>query len=151
MAAPVIREHPDVERGLLLGLTMGIVVALVGALLRSILDITAGLIALAILGGWAVGAAVRRGAWAGLPHRPSASPGLLGLLLGALTWVGALVLAWVVAMAILPGSERSLLERLAATPFPDWLGPQVGLADLLCLALAALLGWVGARSSATTT
>jgi len=56
-----------------------------------------------------------------------------------------------VAMAILPGSERSLLERLSATPFIDWLSPQLGLADLMGLVLAALLGWFGARSAASVT
>jgi TRAP-type C4-dicarboxylate transport system permease small subunit len=83
-------------------------------------------------------------------HRPSAMPEVTGLLLAAATWVAALLMAWLVAMAILPGSERSFAERLDATPFLDWVGPQLGLVDLLCLALASLLGWVGARSAAST-
>jgi hypothetical protein len=136
-------------RAVAFGMGTGLLVALVAALLRSILDITTGLIALAIGGGWVVGASVRRGAWAGLAHRPSSAPELVGLCLGAATWVAALVLAWVVAMAILPGSERSLVDRLAVTPFLDWLSPQVGLADPLGLVLSALLGWFGARSAAT--
>lgn len=134
-----------------MGAATGAAVALVAALLRSILDVTAGLVALAAVGGWAVGGAVRRGAWAGMPHRASRAPELLGLALGALAWAGALVLAWVVAMAILPGSERSLEERLAGTPFLDWLGPQLGLAELLGLVVAAVLGWFGARSVSATT
>lgn len=145
--APVIRERPDRARALILGVLVGIVVAIAAALLRSILDLTAGLLALAVAGGWAVGAAVRRGAWAGLPHRASAVPEVLGWLLGALTWVAALVLSWLVAMAILPASDRTYLERLAGTPFLDWLAPQLGLADVLGLVLAALLGWIGARSA----
>jgi hypothetical protein len=146
--AQVIRERPDTARALVLGATVGILVAVAGGLFRSILDLTGGLVALAVAGGWGVGAAVRRGAWAGLPHRRSAVPGSLGLMLGALTWVAALVVAWIVAMAILPGSERTLLERLAATPFLDWLAPQLGLADVLGLVLAASFGWFGARSAA---
>jgi hypothetical protein len=130
-----------------LGVGVGSGVAILAALLRSVLDLTTGLIALALVGGWAVGAAVRRGAWAGMRHRRSSAPEMLGLILGALTWVAALVLAWVVAMAILPGSERTLLERLAATPLLDWLAPQAGLADLVCLGAAAILGWYGARSA----
>jgi hypothetical protein len=133
-----------------MALGVGLVVAVVAALLRSILDVTVGLLALAMVGGWVVGAAVRRGAWGGEPHRASSAPELLGLALGALTWVVALVLAWVVALAILPGSERSLPERLSATPLLDWLTPQVPLVDLACLLLAAVLGWAGARSRATT-
>jgi hypothetical protein len=136
-------------RAAILGVLVGVVVAILGGLLRSILDLTAGLLALAVAGGWAVGAAVRRGAWGGLPHRASAAPELLGMLLGALAWVAALVFAWVVAMAILPASERSLLDRLAGTPFLDWLSPQLGFADVLGLVVAALLGWFGARSAAT--
>jgi hypothetical protein len=148
---PVIRDRPDLVRALLLGLLAGILVALAAALLRSILDMTAGLVALAVAGGWVVGAAVRRGAWAGLPHRASAAPELLGMLLGALTWVIALVLAWVVAMAILPASERTLLDRLAGIPFLDWLSPQLGLGEVAGLVLAAILGWFGARSRAIAT
>lgn len=145
----VVRERPDLGRATLLGASVGIMVALAAALLRSVLDVTVGLLAVAVVGGWIVGAAVRRGAWAGMAHRHSGRPEVLGLVLGALTWILALVLAWVVAMVILPGSERSLLERLGATPFLDWLMPQLGVADLLCLTLAALLGWLGARSAAT--
>lgn len=110
---------------------------------------TVGLLVVAAAGGWAVGASVRRGAWAGMRHRPSAAPEVMGLLLGAATWVVALVMGWLVAMAILPASARSFGDRLAGTPFLDWLAPQLGLVDLLCLALAAVLGWMGARSGAT--
>ncbi|MET0771654.1 MAG: hypothetical protein ABWZ82_01100 [Candidatus Limnocylindrales bacterium] len=149
-ATPVIRERPDMVRALILGAFAGILVAIGAGLLRSVLDLTAGLLALAVAGGWVVGAAVRRGAWAGLPHRASAAPEVLGLLLGAATWVAGLVMAWVVAMAILPGSERSLLERLGGTPFLDWLAPQLGLADVLGAVLAAVLGWLGARSAAAS-
>ncbi|MFN8519249.1 MAG: hypothetical protein U0667_07655 [Chloroflexota bacterium] len=144
-----VREHPDLARGLLLGVVVALVVALVAGLLRSILDVTLGLVVVAGAGGWLVGAAVRRGAWSGLAHRPSPTPEVLGLSLGAAAWVAALVSSWLVAMAILPGSARSFPDRLAATPFLDWLGPQVGLLDLLCLVLAAVLGWMGARSAAT--
>lgn len=138
-------------RALLLGIGVGVTVALAAAVLRSVLDVTVGLVAVAAVGGWLVGAAVRRGAWAGMAHRRAALPEVLGLVLGALTWLVALVLAWVVSMVILPGSDRTLLERLMATPFLDWLGPQLGLADLLCLTLAAVFGWLGARSAPTTT
>lgn len=132
-----------------MGIGAALLVAIAGGLLRSVLDVTVGLLALAVAGGWVVGAAVRRGAWGGLAHRASVAPEVLGLVLGAVTWVLVLVVAWVVAMAILPGSERTLLDRLAATPLLDWLAPQLGPADVLSLVLAAGLGWFGARSSAS--
>ena len=129
-----------------MGSAVGLAVAASVAFLRSVLDVTAGLIALAVVGGWAVGAAVRRGAWAGEAHRGSSAPALLGLALGALTWVAAMLLAWVLAMVILPGSERSLVERLTGTPFLDWLAPQLGLSDVAYLVLSTAFGWFGARS-----
>ena len=57
--------------------------------------------------------------------------------------------AWLVAMTILPGSSRTFTERLAATPFLDWLSPQVGIADLLSLLLFVVFGAIGARSAST--
>lgn len=148
-APTLVRERPDLVRALALGLAVGCVVAASVALVRSVLDVTAGLLAIAVVGGWAVGAAVRRGAWDGTPHRGSAASELLGLALGSISWVAGLVLAWVVAMALLPGSERTLPERLTGTPFLDWLAPQAGLLDLVSLVLAAVLGWWGARSPGT--
>jgi hypothetical protein len=144
-----VRERPDLPRALLLGLLASGLVALAAGLLRSILDVSTGLLVLAVAGGWAVGAAVRRGAWGGLAHRASTAPEALGLTLGAVGWVAGFVLAWVVALAILPGSERSLADRLTTTPLLDWLAPQLGLADVLALVLAAVFGWYGARSAAT--
>jgi len=135
-------------RGIGLGLVAVVVVVAVGALLRGILDLSGGVIAVAIAGGWVIGTAVRRGAWAGRPHRASSAPVIWAAILGALCWLVGLVGTWLVAMAILPGSSRTFLERLAATPFLDWLAPQLGLADLLSLLLFVGFGWFGARSAA---
>ncbi len=74
---------------------------------------------------------------------------VIGGALGAVCWLAGLVGAWLVAMAILPGSSRSFPDRLAATPFLDWLGPQLGLADFLALLLLLVFGAIGARSAAT--
>jgi hypothetical protein len=142
-------EHPRMTRGVGLGLVAAVVVAVVCALLRGILDLTTGIIVFAVAGGWAIGAAVRQGAWAGQPHRPSSAPALAGACLGVLCWLAGVAGAWVAAMATLPGSARTLLERLASTPFLDWLAPQIGLADVLSLLLFAGFGWFGARSAAT--
>ena len=136
-------------RAIGLGLAAALGVAAVSALLRGILDLSAGSIAIAVAGGWVIGAAVRQGAWGGQPHRASSAPIIVGACLGALCWLAGLVGAWLVAMAILPGSSRTFPDRLAATPFLDWLSPQIGLADVLSLLLFAAFGAVGARSAAT--
>jgi len=137
------------SRAITWGVFATLVVALLGALLRGILDLSGGIIAVAVGGGWAIGAAVRLGAWGGQLHRASSAPTLTGAILGALCWLASLVGAWVVAMAILPGSSRGFLDRLVATPFLDWMGPQLGLADMLSLLLFAGFAWFGTRSSGT--
>jgi hypothetical protein len=99
--------------------------ALAWALLKGILELSVGLLAVAALGGWAIGAVLRQA-------RRSM---LLAASLGAFAWVAGLILTWLVAMVILPGSSRTLAERLEATPFLDWLTPQFGLLEMVGLVL----------------
>jgi hypothetical protein len=144
-------DRPRIGRGLGYGLAATALVAVVGAVSRGILDLSTGLIALAVGGGWAIGAAVRQGVWGGQPHRPSSAPTLIAAALGALGWLASLVGAWVVSMAILPASSRSLPDRLLATPFVDWLSPQIGLGEYLALLLFIGFAGFGARSAPTRT
>ena len=144
-------ERPRTGRGLGYGLVAVLAIAVVGGLLRGILDLTGGLIAVAIGGGWVIGAAVRQGSWAGQAHRRSSVPTLIAAGLGALGWLATLVGTWVVSMAILPASSRSLPDRLIATPFLDFTGQQFGLADVLALLLFIGFAWFGARSAGTRT
>ena len=144
---PVL-ERPALMRALGLGLVAGLGTAAVTALFLAILSITAGLLAIAILGGWLVGAGVRTGAWSGRPHRPSRSPLALAAALGVVTWLAGLVLAWLVSMAILPDSVKPLLDRLTSTPFLEWVSPQLGALDFLGLALLVVVAWVTAHSGA---
>jgi hypothetical protein len=75
---------------------------------------------------------------------------LLAAALASATWVGAMLLAWLVAMAILPGSERSLAERLSATPFLDWLTPQLGIVEIGALIVATGAAVLASRSGVTS-
>lgn len=129
----------------LAGLGAAVGVAVVLGLLRSTLEV--GMFAVSALGGFLIGWSVRRGAWQLARHRPSSQPELAGAILALIAWLLGLVAAWVVAQAILPASERSLPERLAATPWLDWLLPQLGAADVLSLVLLVALGLAGARST----
>jgi hypothetical protein len=143
-----IAERPDLGRAAAMGALAGLGTAAVTALFLAILSITAGLVAISILGGWLVGAGVRTGAWSGRLHRPSRAPLALAAGLGAATWVAGYVLAWLVSMAILPDSVKPYLDRLASTPFPDWVAPQLGALDFLGLALLVVVAWVTAHSGA---
>lgn len=120
---------------LLEAIIVGLLAAGAWALLRSILELSAGLLAVAAIGGWGVGAVL---------HQVRAGP-LLAAILGATAGVAALVLAWLVAMAILPGSSRTFSERLAMTSFPDWLAPQVGPIEVLSIVIFSAAAAYAAR------
>jgi len=144
---PVV-ERPDLVRALVLGTVAGLGTAAVSAVFHAVLSITAGLVAISVLGGWLIGLGVRTGAWSGRAHRPSGAPLALAAALALATWLVGLVLAWLLSMAILPGSGKPFLDRLAATPFLDWLGPQLGPLDLLRLVLLVSVAWVSAHTTA---
>ncbi len=66
MVDPVpVMEHPRLARAVGSGLAAVLAVAVLCALLRGILDLTVGILAVAVAGGWIVGAAVRPGVWGG--------------------------------------------------------------------------------------
>lgn len=146
-APPPIKERPDLGRATLLGLAGALAYVVPAALLLAVLSITAGLVAVAVLGGWLIGVGVRTGAWRGLAHRPSKAPLALAAVLGAVAWLGGLVLAWLLSQAMLPTSTRPYLDRLAATPFPDWIAPQLAPLDYLVLAMLVIVAWVTAHTT----
>lgn len=113
-------------RATLMACGAGLLAAVGWAILRSVFDVTVGSLVVAGLGGWGIGAALRRTA---------ASP-VVALLVSVGAWLAALLFAWFLAMAVLPASDRSLAERLAATPFTDWLAPQLGIIEIGALVVA---------------
>jgi hypothetical protein len=144
-------EHPRLGDALVFGLGAAAATVIVSALLRDILDVSFGLLVIAGVGGWLVGAGIRWGAWAGRPHRGSAVLGVIGVVFGGLCWLLGLVAAWLLSMAILTGSSRSFTDRLAATPFVDWLSPQLDPLDYVQLLLLVSIAWYVARSGAVRT
>lgn len=114
---------------------MVLLAALAWGLLKGILELGVGLLAVAILAGWVIGALLR-------PIRHGLS---LALALAALAWLGGLLCTWLISMALLPGSSRTFLERLEATPFIDWLSPQFGLVEIVGLLLFTGAAAYGAR------
>jgi hypothetical protein len=135
-------SRPSTTIAVLQALAIGLLAAAGWAFLRGILGITVGSVVVAGLGGWGIGVCLRRA---------RLSPWLAAGL-GAAAWLAGLLLAWLLAMAILPGSSRTLPERLAATPFPEWLAPQLGLVELLTLAVfVAVPFWTVHRAAPETT
>jgi hypothetical protein len=126
------------QRSMLGALALAIGAALLAALawglLRGILELGVGLVAVAALGGWGVGAAIRSA---------NGSQFMAGAVAVA-AWLLGLVATWLVSMAILHGSTRTFLERIEATPFTDWISPQFGV-----LEVAGLIVYVGAAAYAS--
>lgn len=113
---------------------IGLLAAVIWALIKGLLEFP-GVLAVAVVAGWAIGAVL----W-----QVRASPLMAALIAGA-AWLLGLVLAWLVAMAILPGSSRTFLERIEATPFLEWQGPQFGAIEVLGLVLYVGAALYGAR------
>ncbi|CAN5815222.1 hypothetical protein BH24CHL6_BH24CHL6_03290 [soil metagenome] len=107
-----------------------------------------GLVAVAIMLGWLIGAAVRYAAWKGLPHHPTRRLQLLGATLGVATWFGAALVAHLVSRALLPESDLSYAERLADLPFWAFMDQQYeagGIFHAIALAALVIMGWRTAR------
>ena len=119
-----------------MALGVALLAAVAWALLRGILELGPGLLALAALAGWAIGALLYQ----------VRGPVLLAVGIAILAWVAGLVGTWLVSMAILPGSSRSFIERLEATPFLDWMQPQLSLLEIGGLILFVLAAAYGART-----
>jgi hypothetical protein len=105
------------------------------ALPSSLITATLFALALAALAGWGIGKLIGE----------AGGRALLAVGIAALAWALGLVGTWLVSMAILQGSSRTFLERLEATPFLEWLSPQLGLLELAGLLLFVAGAAYGAR------
>jgi hypothetical protein len=113
---------------------VGLLGAAAWAVIRAILEFP-GVLAVAVIAGWAIGAIL----WMVRAHP------MIAAAMAAAAWLLGLVLTWLVAMAILPGSSRTFPERVAGTPFLDWLAPQFGAIELVGLVLYVGAALYGAR------
>lgn len=141
-AAPPARrpDGPDRFRPSSLPLALGeaVVVALLSALawafLKGVLEFP-GALAVAVVGGWLIGEIL----WSVRAHPAVAA------VVSVAAWLVGLVLTWMTAMALLPESSRTFIERLQSTSFLDWLSPQFGWLETAGLVLYVLSALFGAR------
>jgi hypothetical protein len=132
---PLGLRSPSPGIAILEALAAASLAALAWALLKGILELGIGLLGVAMVGGWAIGA---------LLWQVRASPWLAAAI-ATLAWLAGLVLTWLLALAILPASSRTFVERVQGTPFLDWLSPQFGLLEIAGLLLYVLASLYGAR------
>ncbi len=134
------------------GAVAGIAVALVYGILWGGIELQFGLIAVAVMGGWLIGAAVRHGAWRAAWRSPQHSPSrrlkAFAAVVSVVAWFGGAYVAYVVSRALLPESDLSFAERLSDLPFAEYLTQQYeagGLVHAIALAAMVIMGWRTAR------
>jgi len=130
-------------RAIVGGVIGGMVAALLWLVIGGILDLDAGLVVVAIVGGWLVGGGTALGAWGrAAAARVTGRMPWLAAALALLTWLAGTFLLYLYAEITLPASSLTLAGRLASTPFTDWLAPQfLPLGPLEILLLAAVSWW----------
>ena len=136
----------NVPRAVVGALAGGAAAALLWLVVGGILDLDAGLVVAAVVGGWLIGGGAALGAWGrgDAIHRSGRIPWLAAAL-GPLTWLVGSVLLYLYAQITLPASSLTLAGRLASTPFTDWLAPQFLPLGPLEILLLAGVGWWSAR------
>jgi hypothetical protein len=134
-------------RAIALGIAATATVLLGYALLSEPLEITFGLLVAGIVGGWLIGHALSYGAWNNRDHEPYRPLQWTALILCAVAWVGALVLAFVITQALVPDSSVPLGDKLTTSNFFDYLFGLdfVPVVHVLAFALMAFMAWRGAR------
>ncbi len=135
---------PNLERGLAYGVGMALPFAAAWAVGAAVLDLGAGLVLVAAIAGWLIGTAAALGAEPGTIRRTRGTV-TLAVAVCLATWLAATVGAYLLGLAILPGSTLPFLERMANAPFLDTLAQQFLPLGPLELGAVAFSGWLGAR------
>ena len=136
--------RPRLVRGLAYGVAMAIAFAFAWVVLKSILDLSVGLVFLSAIAAWLTGTAVALGAEPG-SFRRQRSTVLLAIAVCLGIWFFGSYAAYVVSLAILPESTLDLFGRMANAPFLDVLAAGFIPGGPIELATLALFGWLGAR------
>jgi hypothetical protein len=119
--------------------------ALLWFLFAGALGIEYGALVVAVVGGWAVGTAVAYGAWGERGHAPVPALRATAVAFALGGWLAGSVLDWLWTQASLPESTQPLADRLAQTPFPDWLSGQLSVLTALQVGLLAIFSWRASR------
>ena len=99
----------------------------------------------AAAGGWLIAALVTEGAWSGQPHVRRAGPRLLAAVLALAAWLCGQVAVYLWTRLTLPDSHLGFVQRVAATPFPEYFGGIFGPLEVLEVVLMAVVAYLAAR------
>jgi hypothetical protein len=127
------------------GALAALVVAVIYGVLWGAVQLYLGLIAVAVMGGWLIGAGVRRGAWRSGQHLPDVRLRLLSAGLALAAWLGGAFVAWVSSRALLPQSTLDLAERLAELGFTEYFVQVYDIVHGAAAAVMVFMAWRTAR------
>jgi hypothetical protein len=132
-------------RALFFGGLAALATAVGWLLVAGILGLDYGAVVVAIVLGWLVGTAVAYGAWSGAAHTADAGIRAIGVALALTGWGLGVFLDYLWSQLTIPESQQTLVERLAAEPFPAWVGGQLNPLFLLSAVAVGLFAWRAAR------
>jgi hypothetical protein len=134
------------RRGAIGAFDWGVAAAAGVSLVYGILDypvgLTWGLIAVGVVGGWVIGAAVARGAWRGEPHLPDRRLRLWAAALGLISWLGGMFVAYVASGLLFPAANTPLTERIT---FGDYIAGTYDIAHGAATVVMVVVSWRSAR------
>lgn len=140
---------PSVEPRRGRSLAFGVGAAVVGAALwwltGGLFALGGGLIVVSIALGWLVGTGVAWGAWGEAPHAAVPRIRLEAIVLALAAWFVGSFAVYVFELIFLPGSNLSLLQRMANVPFLEFTVQQFLPFGPLELILIAVFAWRAAR------
>ena len=124
------------------GLAAAAGVSLVYGVLDYPVGLTWGLIAVGVVGGWIIGAAVARGAWRREPHLPDRRLRLWAAALGLISWLGGMFVAYVASGLLFPAANTPLTERIT---FGDYIAGTYDIAHGAAAVVMVIVSWRSAR------
>jgi len=131
-----------------LGVLAGAGMALAYGIMAEPIGLTFGLVAVGFIGGMAIGAAVKRGAWNKRGHPPGMRVQLLALAIAIGAWIVGLFMAYFFSQLFFPNATTPLLERISFAGFSDYfvgLFEHIRFIHAASLSAAAVVAWRWAR------
>lgn len=130
------RAAGDRRQALRGGLAAAVAVGLAWAGLSVVLDVHLGLLVVAAVGGWIVGAAVARAALGAWP---------IAVASAGLAWLIGAALSYLLSQLLLPQAVTPLAERLSLAGLLDYTTQTFDLVQAVALAILLVEAWRSAR------
>ena len=142
---PPLLARPSAARAIADGVAGWALVTVAWLVLGGVLGLDWGMAVVAAAGGWLIGVLVTEGAWSGRPHVRRARPRLLAAVLALAAWLSGQVAVYLWTRLTLPESHLGFAERVAATPFPVYLGGIFGPLEVVEVVLMGAVAWLAVR------